>query len=69
MRIDLVYHGWVGEHDRAWTDEHDGTKVSVELLDASTCSALVCVYHLEDVWKLLPSSDMFMKFVLVVEIT
>ena len=50
VRIDLVYHSWVREHDRAWANEHDGTKVSMELLDASTCSAFVCVYDLEDVW-------------------
>jgi hypothetical protein len=51
VRIDLVYHRWVGEHDRTWTDEHHGTKVSMELLDTAACSALVCIYHLEDVCK------------------
>ena len=51
VRIDLVDHGWVGEHDCAWTDEDDRAKVSVELLDASACSPLVCVHYLEDVCK------------------
>jgi hypothetical protein len=69
VRIDLVYHGWVGEHDRTRTDENHGTKISVELLDAAACSALVCVYHLEDVCKSQFSSDLCTKLVLVVDIT